>query len=108
MLGSDDASIANEGNDEYDDDETVEVWADVGGDSDADETEARTRADGGSAHYSGGAREGDSMGLEGSIKAEVANKEEEEDWIVESLGRYTERVVSTWSSAPLLHCRCRV
>jgi hypothetical protein len=51
-------SLANEGSNEHDDDEKVEGWADVGGDSDADETEARTRAEGGSAHYCGGARAG--------------------------------------------------
>ncbi len=42
------------------------------------------------------------MGLDGAIKVEKAIKEEEEDWIVESLGRYTAREASTWTSAPLL------
>ncbi len=52
MLGSDDASLVNEGNDEHDNDARLEAGFDVGGDGDADETEARTRADVVSAHYS--------------------------------------------------------
>ena len=55
VLGSHDASLVNEGNDEHDDDEKV-AGVDVGGESDAYETGAL--AEGASAHCSGGGRAG--------------------------------------------------
>ncbi len=58
MLGSDDASLVNEGNDEHDSVARLEAGFDVGGDGDADEAEARTRAEVATEHYSGGAPAG--------------------------------------------------